>query len=483
MLPALKLTDEEVTLNKNVTILENTFTFDPDFRLKTLEQGMRIFADNTCSTRYPTRRIDPGTDKPQKTIYLYTKLHNVKDHEPLLDVGIRIDQPQKAGKNERFHLTLDDEKIPLNSKTAWLAALLLALEKTDRDDPILICSTSETLVYLFVKKQELYANGMVDPCFKLYKVALSLLQERTRRVKFKNIKEQVASTSHGEEFEDWIIECQSDITFELPGIALHAGNQRLFTQIIKSRYARPERKGTFTNVERVRDTINEEFGYAPSNTTIWRSIRNPAFPLYVRDFFWKCFHNTFWIGDFWSKCENKEIRGECPICKVPETLEHIMLVCGAPERQIIWNLAKQLWESKYPSWPTLTYGTVLGCSLTKFKTNKGLPMRHKDRLFSIIVSISWRTIWLIRNDRRLGKPPRLYSPKGVHNMWLRLINAALRRDCILADEDRFGNMALKEDLVLCTWSGLLLDEDSLPVNWLKEKGVLVGILPLKEGVG
>jgi hypothetical protein len=50
----------------------------------------------------------------------------------------------------------------------------------------------------------------------------------------------------------------------------------------------------------------------------------------------------------------------------------------------------------------------------------------------------------------------------------------LRRDCLLTDKIKFGPLGLKKQLVLNTWSGILMDEALLPDDWTNE-GVLVGI--------
>ncbi|KAJ7737850.1 hypothetical protein DFH07DRAFT_752832, partial [Mycena maculata] len=60
---------------------------------------------------------------------------------------------------------------------------------------------------------------------------------------------------------------------------------------------------------------------------------------------------------------------------------------------------------------------------------------------------------------------------------LNAVNAVLTRDCLLTDKIKFGPLALNKQLVLNTWSGLLMDEDSLPDDWTHE-GVLVGMQPI-----
>ena len=55
-----------------------------------------------------------------------------------------------------------------------------------------------------------------------------------------------------------------------------------------------------------------------------------------------------------------------------------------------------------------------------------------------------------------------YFLSEIHNQWLKAVNVALQRDRHLTDKVKFGPLALKKQLVLNTWSGLLIDEDSLP---------------------
>jgi hypothetical protein len=58
-----------------------------------------------------------------------------------------------------------------------------------------------------------------------------------------------------------------------------------------------------------------------------------------------------------------------------------------------------------------------------------------------------------------------------------------KQDHILTDKLQFGAQAVKRQLILDTWSGLLMDEDSLPDDWINTPGVLVGIRPKKDGTG
>ncbi|KAJ7720752.1 hypothetical protein DFH07DRAFT_1008459, partial [Mycena maculata] len=71
------------------------------------------------------------------------------------------------------------------------------------------------------------------------------------------------------------------------------------------------------------------------------------------------------------------------------------------------------------------------------------------------------------------------------NQWLKAVDKVLQHDRILTDKIRFGTLALNKQQVLNTWSGILMDEDSLPDDWTYTEGVLVGMRPMtdKSGIG
>ncbi|KAJ7735929.1 hypothetical protein B0H16DRAFT_1326772, partial [Mycena metata] len=56
----------------------------------------------------------------------------------------------------------------------------------------------------------------------------------------------------------------------------------------------------------------------------------------TRNFLWKCLHNTFHVGRFWEHVDNLESLAQCQICRVQDSLEHIMLECEAPGQHQVW---------------------------------------------------------------------------------------------------------------------------------------------------
>ncbi|KAJ7839656.1 hypothetical protein B0H13DRAFT_1650072 [Mycena leptocephala] len=299
---------------------------------------------------------------------------------------------------------------------------------------------------------------------------------------FKSVSDNLAKyikTKHDSAIQ---VDTEIDLMFQCPGILLSTGSQRIFTKIIRSLRPRPYRKFTFTNLDRIRCSVQEISQYTPSDEVIWRSTRSVTLQRTTREFFWKCIHNTFRVGDFWSHLDTLEIHGQCHTCGVPETLEHIALECNAAGQSLIWSLTRQLWAKKYAQWPELNWGLVLGCNLLRFRTVNGALISEKGRLFAIIVSVAWNLIWNLRVSRVITHPNIIITDTEIHNRWLKAINGALQRDRLLCDKIKFGTLALKKQCVLNMWSGLLLDEASLPDNWINE-GVLVGIQPIVDKIG
>ncbi|KAJ7118506.1 hypothetical protein C8R43DRAFT_960289 [Mycena crocata] len=129
--------------------------------------------------------------------------------------------------------------------------------------------------------------------------------------------------------------------------------------------------------------------------------------------------------------------------QIPETLEHIALECDASGAKLIWNLTQQLWEMKYPNWPRMNWGLILGCRLDLKRTGY-------SPLFAMLISTSWHLIWNIRNDQVLKNPDKVIMETEIHNKWLKSVNDTLKRDRILINKIKFGKLAFNKDLVLRT---------------------------------
>ncbi|KAJ7049158.1 hypothetical protein C8F01DRAFT_1353697 [Mycena amicta] len=249
---------------------------------------------------------------------------------------------------------------------------------------------------------------------------------------------------------------------------LSQGSQRTFTKVINLIQSTEIRKSTFVNLERTRETVKEIWNFNPTNEQIWNSHRAAHIPRRVRNFIWKCMHNSYYTGEIWLKMTNLEHFAECAHCKAVENLDHIMLECNNQYTKQIWMLSEELWRMRYRVWPRLNWGLLLD---------------YRNRFFAILVSNSMYLIWKLRNEHRFEQ--KIHSHSEIHNRWVATMNAALKRDILLTNKIRFGQLAFNKESVLNTWSGILWNEESLPDDWTRTKGVLVGIRPISErnGVG
>jgi hypothetical protein len=72
-------------------------------------------------------------------------------------------------------------------------------------------------------------------------------------------------------------------------------------------------------------------------------------------------------------------------------------------------------------------------------------------------------------------PQPKHSEDEIHNRWVAKINHRLSIDKMLSSESRFEKKAIPVQLVIDTWKGTLAEEQTLPNNWVRQSGVLVGI--------
>ncbi|KAJ6602576.1 hypothetical protein DFH09DRAFT_899479 [Mycena vulgaris] len=169
--------------------------------------------------------------------------------------------------------------------------------------------------------------------------------------------------------------------FTNPGILLQHGSQHMFTKMIRSMRDSPTRKAATYNLERIRCCIDETFRYQPTDSAIWTLIRSRNIYRLTQNFLWKCMHNIYRVGSFWDHIPNLEMLGQCPFCRVPKSLEHIMLECDAPGQQQVWRLTETLWKFRYAVWPKLNWGLILGCGLARFKSARGKISPAQNRFF------------------------------------------------------------------------------------------------------
>ncbi|KAJ7574635.1 hypothetical protein C8J56DRAFT_719140, partial [Mycena floridula] len=206
--------------------------------------------------------------------------------------------------------------------------------------------------------------------------------------------------------------------------------------------------------------------------------RSQTMPRRIHNFYYIAIHQGQRIGYWWKhipECSEWQFCYKCP--GTIETLSHILFECESPIQRIIWNLACTLFEKKGGIWPGTSLAMILGCNLLEFKDGSDKRIRRGlTRLFQTLVPLSAHMIWKIRCDI-VVKLRDIPSHAETHNKWVHAVNERLQADCLLTSWFRCGPKALPRQVVLDTWSGTLLNEASLPDDWIWNPEVLVGIGP------
>ncbi|KAG1779306.1 hypothetical protein EV702DRAFT_966434 [Suillus placidus] len=269
--------------------------------------------------------------------------------------------------------------------------------------------------------------------------------------------------------------------FNTSGIAISKGSQCLFYRGIREINSEYHKRRQTKMALAMTHHVTREISLGmPTKAQIWKSIRNKDIPKGIRGFLWKNLHGAYRLGDFWLNIPHFEHRSTCKLCGSIESMEHILVECkDSLARTTIWKLAEKLWCMHENDWPDIKYGTILGCYLAHFMDTKKERLEGKSRLFSILISESAHMIWKLRCEQVIkfnDEGDKLHSEMEIHNQWVATINKRLKFDRLLTDASRYGKHVLRENLVLRTWSGVLMDEDNRPNNWVQQAGVLVGIM-------
>jgi hypothetical protein len=136
--------------------------FDPNFSLSHMGSGFGIFALEDSLNEIPRRCEIPGQDPSLMTIFLHARVFRAGEFDPSIDVMINT-ETDVAHDSDILSMTFDRPEIPLTFSSALLGGLLIILQNTQRNVPLLICSSSECLSRALVKEREKFESDMIDP--------------------------------------------------------------------------------------------------------------------------------------------------------------------------------------------------------------------------------------------------------------------------------------------------------------------------------
>ncbi|KAH9161884.1 hypothetical protein EDB89DRAFT_1812507, partial [Lactarius sanguifluus] len=240
------------------------------------------------------------------------------------------------------------------------------------------------------------------------------------------------------------------------------------------------RRSTNTNLEKVKQDLNDQTGTLETDETIWNLIRRkPICPL-IQQFLYKSLHSTHKIGKYWLNIPECEDRCYCRSCGETKLMDHILTSCENQTRTRIWESAKELWPYGLDTWPEPSLGTIIGCNslsvetLQKVKTRNGRTQEIKrydpgaTRLLRIIISESAYLIWTLRCNRTIRD--KTYTEREIEQTWLRAINRRLSEDRMTATK------LLKKpyyiNIVKNTWNQALSKRHrDLPEDWINRNVV------------
>lgn len=271
-----------------------------------------------------------------------------------------------------------------------------------------------------------------------------------------------------------------DPAFDLSGAKLSSLSQALALRCIRSRVQADQRRPTVATTRAVLESLSTRTNTLIDEASMWRGVQHRDFRRSVTDFTWKALHDAHKIGRFWSKIPGYEGRAECTTCRTLESVEHILLHCTATGQTTVWALARKAWQRRGEQWPRLALEDILGLGAASdcLRTSGPTPA-HVARLWRILVSESAHLIWVLRCERVIAHASDdnwQHPTEEVTGRWYAAMNRRLRQD-VCATSARFGTLSLSRTTVLKTWSGLLGEEASLPVDWTRANGFLVGIDP------
>ncbi|KAJ7817714.1 hypothetical protein B0H14DRAFT_3089657 [Mycena olivaceomarginata] len=193
------------------------------------------------------------------------------------------------------------------------------------------------------------------------------------------------------------------------------------------------RVSTVANLEIIRNTIEDTFGWNVSDADIWKAVTVKDILPRTAQFLWRGIHNAHRIGKYWTHIPECEDCAKCKDCDVTEDLDHILTGCKSPGQEIIWGTAKSLWLEKEAVWPAVSLGTILGCGLAEFRDDKGKAKLGTQRLYRILMSESAYQIWIICNNRVISRDGTLVSEEEIINKWKFSVNQRLQVDKSLAN--------------------------------------------------
>jgi exonuclease III len=515
---------------KQANLAEDAITFDPSVTTKaSLDEGFRVFARNTSPNLEPANRPanTAGINAEWMHITAYTagtcKFPNTG--QAAAGAGVWVDENSEYNAESKVPCDIEQ-----SVQSGDMIAIITLLQSTENFKPLTIRTSSKQIidgVNKHLKKWE--DQGYIGVKYsRLWKSLAYELRNRSATVSFKltrdhpdeddnariNMKHAATAAKRGSERTE-----PNNMSLEVPrkwtleGAKTNALTQSLATKAIREwKLIRPRRLAE-ERLSMAKEAIHEISGKQERSDSLWKGAASlDALTAKTRQFQWRIMHRALRIGPHFEKMsEPWKSRAECPCGEGTESLEHIMLDCEAEgTKELIWDLAKDLWPGAPEDWPSLSPGLLYACGSIPLKTEQtkkqGPPRSSRrkqhqteeeeedealvdprcaeptkpqrnvglQRLLNIIVSESMYMIWLVRNERNIDN--KTHSKPEIARRWCTRMTNRLNDDRNKARRNFPGkkqtNLILKTK---ATWNGTLSKEDDLPSHWVTPREFLVGI--------
>ncbi|KAF8308041.1 hypothetical protein DL93DRAFT_2142829 [Clavulina sp. PMI_390] len=265
------------------------------------------------------------------------------------------------------------------------------------------------------------------------------------------------------------------------GLRLSAATQADTYRALRKLTGTKERRTTQEHLREARAHIQKQYKHNVTDAKLWSSIlKNRTLSRNVTTFLWKTLHGGHKVGQYWSNMPNGYAeRAECS-CGELETIDHILFDCPKSAGRYIWPVVRRLLHKKGIKWtnkPRMC--DITTTAFVSIKDHDGKPRPGAVRFLQIVVTEAAFIVWKARNKRVINgdgeNQDRAATRQEAVGALAKVLNQRLSDDRRLTNRIKYGRSALSRSIVLSTWSGALKNEESLPPDWLRHHGVLVGL--------
>ncbi|TFK92560.1 ribonuclease H-like protein [Polyporus arcularius HHB13444] len=383
------------------------------------------------------------------------------------------------------------EELEQSNQTGEITATLLASTAADERTRVIQETDSQTTMFALTKWRSQHEDTgyILQKNAGLTRTTIARLRMRKAHTVFRWVRGH-SGHSRNEEADRLAAlgaekESRDDLNLDIPdelkvsGAKLQAISQKLAYRAIRKRkdaLVKP-RPSAVANIDRITCGIQGAFDVQVQEASIWVSFRSRHVARPVSQFLWMAVHDGYMIGKYWlrpSMAADLQQRATCAICGECETMTHIIFECGAVGQERIWNLLKTLWTLTKAKWHEPSWGVTFGAACAVFKTEDGARKTAIEHLWCILCSEALHLIWKMRCERVIQREGKEFTEPEVTNRFYATMESRLSLDRRTAAMAR-GKRALKSSDVVKIWSPVIENIQNLPLKWVTDSGVLVGI--------